>query len=1719
MAEPWLDSLSEDWKSEHQSSSPRSSVSSIQQGSVILSKSQSRIPHLAQSLRKDSSSGSFIKPRSSRGIARAKNESILSERSASSLNLPGSRVISQKRLSSTSRYPSSVFSESQNSVQHHSINVKPDLDSIPEWKRRLANGEDIASDGFDLFAPTKLEGMFKEPSAPTNFEDAAEASLVEGLSTALKPFELPPLPATNEQYQSLRASRSRPIGMEVLEEVDEEEEAELNPDRSLNNNEVKATTGSTLAHLQNRHSRRPSLQRLSINSTNRASIRQDPRWRTLSGQQEVMNEHISPVTTSRRTTIVEKVLSESLDLDIETLHSKLAQMTTGEVRPASRSSDDGIVYGEQNNANHNEINYDLIGDLTSLSLPEDLSMGTQEFVSRGGYINQKRGGVSTDVSLLQKALTPLDDSHFEPDSRLIATFRSSPPPYKTQYLIETETNAEVRDLMEDTSNNVVEYSVKESKQTSSKSPLKLFGNRDTYTNKKLMRILDQFENGEDSEDQEVVTTAADEKISLKISQFGQGDLDDFDFGHEVTQPVIELDRDRHSKPMTTFPIIEQDYTQATQVVDNAAFMSSIRMANNIAGTQVEPNMVFPSLKPSPKRRRTLVKDSAGSTTQEVQVNGSIEELTALAGTKRKDARPGDDGTLAEPEILASRSLLQPRSTRKSQSNDDPQNSLTESQVQTSNEATNLTEALANELASFAKGVADIRNDSRKPSLATRDYMEEANKVMQFIRAKGKPKPAQLEVDEPSDISELDPDAILDLSIDDESTKDEFSRPPSREGNYKPIADNRVAKHDPQTTTYLRKFREQEETDLLGTTSALGSLHLSNHRVGDENLPITMQESDPPNIRILNHDEMQRKRKHSNSTVEATINGQDEEGVQGQNSLNESSRRSIPTSLSSGSGHKGMITSGTISIPDHVGTMTFDHNRKIWVKKALIDAKRARDISADTQITSDHDPFDSIPDLSIDEKREAEVKAAEVRENLDEGSLISESISAQSVLYPGQNSESVKQQTLEEHSGDEEKMQHNEEIKISSLRSEVSKHEARLHDGLPSSPPKAEMPAAKQPRVVTIAFSSPVVSAVQYQNDRSLSDIELEEDDDLPLDDSIIEFERYRVAKKPGEHAVETSGLNKDQPQDHSNDVLSLHKRPISRIDEVDEDEWSPNKSLVHVKDSNALTPAPPRALTRHQIANKASSILCLTPLSDFTIHQIDNGRNPELSYVEERANPKALRQAHGSLTLAVDTLIKAITDAEPSELYWERIRSLKMVDRSLSSLHGLKDYCSSLEELSVYGNHISHLGGVPSSIRHLDIHANSLTNLTSWTHLQNLQYVNVSGNQIDNLDGFSSLIHLRSLDASNNRIQNINGVLHLDALLTLNLHGNEIVEVDFEDATLDHLEVLDLSNNKIRVINNLHYLPTLKELNICANKLQHFTDTGSIGLLQLIKLDASRNDLQHFDLTQLQGLRELCLDNNDLCELQGLEAAYHLERLSLRQQKKSSDIVNTVLSTPNECRRIFLSMNLVKDGQLHLPHIQQCNLRELEIAGCGISDLPLGLGDYFPNCRELNMNFNAIKDISQLQGMEKLSEVYFARNRVKRLRRTCLMLAKLPMLKKVDMRDNPLTVGFYDPITHQPKTNPSADELLFLLSDGCAERDRNWRNLLDEVTSLKRRIIELLMAEKCPNLECLDGMKFDHGIVTEHDDVWQKLQTKNVLVMGGQDDSPGMIEENKDDPS
>ena len=389
---------------------------------------------------------------------------------------------------------------------------------------------------------------------------------------------------------------------------------------------------------------------------------------------------------------------------------------------------------------------------------------------------------------------------------------------------------------------------------------------------------DVFVSGQNASEEEKAGGSA-RKQTRKVNSFGAGDLDDFQFSEEVSLnsdgvedqqadvdgdslPMLEADEQPRFKfQLEPSPSLEkrdvaQYHAARTTMTKSTKRRISIHTSRKATSIEVpdSSHVVEPAetprrrtgdsegkrlprspLKdPTPKRRRTLHESELEMpfrTHEETGKDSLIEshqQIQSVIGRKRKDARHGDDQQAATPKVLAMRQMLRPRSPTPSQKLNQGSKQLNDSSPDIDDrEALIRQEKLAriqaeldsNSLQSIPQILGashQVLNDSRKPSLTTQDFLDEAKLIMGFIRTKAQPPSGLTSVEESeSEAGRARPGGFGDEedSLEDsyeESTKEPFSRPPSRDGA--PIQRLPMKQADPELLDHLRKYQEKSDID-------------------------------------------------------------------------------------------------------------------------------------------------------------------------------------------------------------------------------------------------------------------------------------------------------------------------------------------------------------------------------------------------------------------------------------------------------------------------------------------------------------------------------------------------------------------------------------------------------------------------------------------------------------------------------------------------------------------------------------------------------------------------------------------------------------------------------------------------------------------------------------------------------------------------------------------
>ncbi|KAF2842197.1 hypothetical protein M501DRAFT_396970 [Patellaria atrata CBS 101060] len=1875
--EQYLEDLSEDWISQPRSSPLSDSRSAL--GNITANKSESlsttsqqksRIPRFKAAQYPTVS----IENRQQNHLKVPEmRKNVLTERSLSDANIAlvsptggnskGGTTRATSRSLSTSSLDSVMRSGTTQKQPARTPHSKFRAQDTPEWKRRLLGGGMGYRDQKDLFSPMGLENIFQKPQA----SNTAPPRKTKKKTVFLKEVETmpssPPPWSSNELDESELPGLQGHLSAIDLVMVPEENEAPASEEDS----------NDYLRYSKTRHM--PTKDNRSLLADSSSSVLDEAlvdTSSTTSGQLEQLNEEFSPVFISKHNTADGCIGYAPLDFVSSQMRDQLESVAVGRERSTRASS--------------NEVEQRMTPEAPSLSscqtesLPEDLLAGTPDISNIGAFVNTRRGEYSADGSFQQRPLSPSPPSDIcytdkdRPQSSSLACFDRTQKPTEDLERPTVLLEGPSPPLPPVTPSRRADINQLSPNRTrSSGSPLKLFGDHDTFTSNRLLRRISQLEDSIVTESQKPSSSKSssmakqngpaqltsiqeasfrdatitgnnhdvhhhqksEKEHKPRISSFGEGDLNGYTFPENLSilssmdnsgeESILVFPGEKQNRPDKVPPVRLQSSpicreirlskrrlskrsgtSYPTAIQKSRPEIGTIDPASNLESDSIElyvseqqPGLVqndagkrpptSPFKNPTPKRRRTLPKTGGENENNSItrSVRQTHDAMQSGFSRKRKDARQGNSSNMADPEIIARRQILRPRNPTPSQRRREEiqtevidatelfmassprleaiKEHLQSPVVGVSNDSLQA-QAVAREVAAFTiKMAKSMEDDTRKRSVTTQDFLDEAMKIMEFIRTKSRPR---------SGLGSLEESQSEDTG-DDVAGGEEppstltFSRPPTREGIRSGWRNQSPEPLDPKVLVHLQKFAEKDDDDFI--VSSVHSLNLDPgiRSCANEQRILGSHQSD--NIRITENISQTWGRARSDSEMSRNGTGSSRTATTKTHTSTESSlARTIVTNTSRKSDNVATLAPDAVAhlIPDEVAGMSFDRERGVWVKRKLSSKQKKSSSDTSSLNESEDDPLGKFPDLTVDDVEEGK-RLARLQNNHLTGmdSLLDSQVDDQSSVSQCPQVEPDVQQTSSRPRTREGPAQPS--VDISSAPSKHSHFtssgpfvETRatswtvpegdgcnkslpLYTG-PSAPPSGEQWIDTEHEIKVYSYGAQMIDHMRSSKSRCVISPPSSSSSRPPLIPGQKSFDNpsntmacFAKAKDTGSQRRPTHTPNKVPGHDiqrfdlsaqneFNNSVESTatrshllsvstatHRKLWPTINEQTELSLvaTPLPRPMRFTVSLNATPSHDRKETplvsgdAVTPGNRADLTFLLSDLPDFTVNQVDERELPERNVIR-RTGLTVARTTENRFELGTVELVKAIQDMEPEEPYWDKLRVLDLHNKGLPNLHELEVLCYCLEELNISGNNVTQLSGIPSSIRRLNVSQNSLSNLTTFAHLVNLQYLDVSNNGIHDLDAFTSLVHLRELRANSNDITNIDGVLHLDGLLSLSLRNNRLQSVGFKGAELPNLTHLDLAENQLTRINNLEWLISLKELDLDDNHLEVFPSDGSDvrPCNELKTLQLRRNQLHSLNVNGLcPNLKQIYVDGNRLQAIDNLRDLRLLETVSAREQYTDSTIsveqVGLFLANP-DVRSLYLSANpLPRFGLQH----DFMNLQYLEIASAGLQCLPENLGCMAPNIRVLNLNFNAIKDLKPLLNIRRLQELTLAGNRLSRLRKNLAVLARLRDLTKLDLRDNPFTLGFYEPMTETRlvRTNGGGNEALaaqrYVLAPCSKAEDESYLSRLDEETKLRRRVYEILLATSCRNLADLDGLVFDSLAAMMKDCVWERLCELGVI--------------------
>ncbi|TLS25058.1 hypothetical protein PpBr36_06969 [Pyricularia pennisetigena] len=1181
----------------------------------------------------------------------------------------------------------------------------------------------------------------------------------------------------------------------------------------------------------------------------------------------------------------------------------------------------------------------------------------------------------------------------------------------------------------------------------------------------------------------------------------------------------------------------------------------------------------PTKDPTPKRRRTLHKSDisyVGELTEHAAdaVHSSHYTMQSAISRNQRSYQDVEAGDMSYSNVLSNRKGFRPRTPSPSQRSvvQKDRNAFVQDATDDSGMGDLVSSSLGSAVRPSPLRPGDQPQEAdRKPSIKTEDFLHEANKIMAIIRG-GTTTRSGLNSVEESELENRDNQGVLEDSFE-ESTREPFSRPPSREGAA-PLSRANMRQEDPEILERLKKYEERSDIgDIIG--SSVRSLGLAQDVIrtlkeAEQQMQDSVAQSaaarrgsedseqiisDLSNVRISRAPSM-------NHMEEPYGTNRSTEGFETQrttSSAGHSTGRSIPTGSSRGSDIRKTIAPQTVShlIPDQVGNMVLDRERNVWTKHKIeksAQTQPARPLNVLPSEASEDDPFADIPDLTVDMTMEMQrLRLQTLQKALSSPQPPRERSSSPAGSPPRSPGRAAMADFVEHSSPQQPRVAPitargptlitpaQSPFKMAgALRpqsQEEVEHEIQFDEG------RDGPISSGRKRNLTITFSSPVASIIQdVIVDSSGEDQSLQDQSVGDVSTNSIGRGRHSVAG----FATGTGGSGRSALASRSRSRGSMKHpsmrgsqrfmpRPVSRIEERDEDDDSeadapeqhqektqelsiiPEDSMI--ARSNPQSPrqasisfvlrTPGRVPMGHAnaaaVLNEYVGNLSLTALSDFTVHNPEPSAMLEASYVVGDTRYVTGQGDKPVMSQSLHELVARLTEFEPFEPYWEDLTELQLNDKRLASLHKLNEFCGKVVRLDVSNNNISSLAGIPSTVRFLKIAHNQLSDLTPWGALMNIQYLDVSNNDIKTLSGLSQLVHLRDLKADNCNLTSLEGLQFHDGLQILRARDNHIESIDLEHCNMASLFELDLAGNDIKTVSHIENLSRLSILNLQRNKLEKLEIMNGKPFSSLRRLELDENSLVSLDITLLPQIKVIHADKNKLQTLSGFNKATRLDSLSLREQMgdKPLDIMS-FLDIACEVRKLYLSGNRLERFN---PQLDFMNLHLLELANCGIRSLPDNAAELMQNLRKLNLNFNALTNVSCLAHISRLKKLSLAGNRLENAKDVVQVAEKLPNLTELDLRDNPCTLGLYPPshvvigaAVGSEAANP------FVLAPGDPKRDAAYCRRLDMGTRMHRRLYEIVWIHNTKKLRMLDGLPLDRNLVNLRDDIWNSLLSYDLVV-------------------
>lgn len=389
--------------------------------------------------------------------------------------------------------------------------------------------------------------------------------------------------------------------------------------------------------------------------------------------------------------------------------------------------------------------------------------------------------------------------------------------------------------------------------------------------------------------------------------------------------------------------------------------------------------------------------------------------------------------------------------------------------------------------------------------------------------------------------------------------------------------------------------------------------------------------------------------------------------------------------------------------------------------------------------------------------------------------------------------------------------------------------------------------------------------------------------------------------------------------------------------------------------------------------------------------------------------------------------------SDMSALSKTSLARLKMYCCSATEITGI-DTCASLTHLHLYDVNITLLNKLPSSLKHVFIYSNTLTDIGGLASCKSVEQLTLSAKTLTNIDAISSCTSLRHLEILCKNVTDITAISNCILMITLNVNCDKLndirpisdcaflqklkVSADLSDIRVlsrcKQLRYLNLGYNNISDIGIIPIFKSLDTLDISNNNVRDISALKSSKLLQQLECGCNRiEDISA--LANCTALKHLDIRNNKIKDISAFANCKALQCLYACYNELDSI---SVLETCKNLFRLDISHNQVTDLVAcdSLTYLDASNNKLTTVNTLGELLTHLNLShnmientDALAVCKSLsvcNISYNKIAHLTSLVHCKLLTSLDFSYNRVKHLDQ----LPDCKILQHMNTSYNPIIV-------------------------------------------------------------------------------------------------------------